>query len=291
MLSFVAVVKSGGYSAAAKETGVSKALLSRHVAQLELHLGHTLLYRTTRTLSLTEIGQSFYAQAVLVEESYNNALSSVDSDISGNLRITTAISLGSEILPEIIHQFTKRYPKIKVSLSLSSVAEDIVEQRFDVGIRVAYNLPDSMLKMKPLFSFEMKMCAAASYLAEHAAPADLTDLNQHQCITSVLRNNDQQSVSWSFIKNKKIVKQNIKPHIQVDSIRAQLELVRLGSGIGRLPAKFIGSLLTKNELVEILSCTPPLPLNVFALYPNVQFVPKKTRCFLDFMTQYCQAFL
>ncbi len=284
ILSFVAVVKAHSYSAAASETGHSKALLSRHVTQLEAYINQTLLYRTTRTLSLTEAGEQFYRQALLVEESYQNAMSSIQTEVSGKLRITSSISFGSEILPPIIASFTKRHPKVKVALSLSSLPEDLVEQRYDMSIRVAHALPDSNLRVKPLSSLEMILCAAPSYIENHSAPTIINDLIEHQCITSVNRHKELQTATWSFIQKKKTIKQKIIPHIEIDSIRAQIELVKLGRGIGRFPSMFVNSLIENGTLIPLLPKENLLPLRVFAMYPNAQFVPKKTRCFLGFMT-------
>ncbi len=174
--------------------------------------------------------------------------------------------------------------KVKVALSLSSLPEDLVEQRYDMSIRVAHALPDSNLRVKPLSSLEMILCAAPSYIENHSAPTIINDLIEHQCITSVNRHKELQTATWSFIQKKKTIKQKIIPHIEIDSIRAQIELVKLGRGIGRFPSMFVNSLIENGTLIPLLPKENLLPLRVFAMYPNAQFVPKKTRCFLGFMT-------
>lgn len=283
ILSFIAVIKAKSYTLAAENQGCSKALLSRHVSQLEAYLGQTLLYRNTRRLSLTEAGEQFFQHALQIEESYQNALNALNKDVSGTLRITTTISLGSELFPPLIHNFSKKYPEIKVILSLSSLPEDIIEQRFDLSLRVAHTLPDSDLKVKPLQKLEMILCASPEYLKKHKNPHDFTSLKSHQCITSINRQKGQQSVSWLFTENNQPVSHNVHAHIEVDSIRAQLELVKLGSGIGRFPKMFVDDLIKTGELIQVLPQAKIPALQIFALYPNTAFVPAPTRCFLDFI--------
>lgn len=286
ILSFIVVVKAKSFTLAAEKQGCSKALLSRHVAQLEEYLGETLLYRNTRSLSLTEAGEHFFQQALLVEESYLKALNTLNKEACGTLRITTSISLGSELFPPIIHGFSETYPNIKLVLSLSSLPEDIIVNRFDLSLRVAHQLPDSNLRVKPLQRLEMLLCASPNYLKKHKAPKDLASLKQHQCITSINRQRSQQSIVWQFIDNNKPIFHNVRSHIEVDSIRAQLELVKLGSGIGRFPKLFVDELIKNDLLVEVLPKENIPALQIFALYPNTQFVPAPTRCFIDYISKW-----
>ena len=139
-LSFVTVVKAGGFSNAAKITGLSKSQLSRHVRQLETMLGIQLLYRTTRSLALTESGEQFFLSCREIEESYEEAVDHLKQDfkaLRGTLRMTAPISFGSEFLPQLIYQFTQKYPNIKIILSLTSSTENLIEKNFDLSLRIA----------------------------------------------------------------------------------------------------------------------------------------------------------
>src|SRR3990167_1091409 len=147
-LSFVAVVKAGNFSVAAKNIGVSKAQLSRHVSRLEKLLGVQLLYRTTRSLALTEQGKQFYTSCQGIDEQYNEAVNTLKRDFSGmqgTLKVTAPIDFGIEFLPPIIHQFIKNNPNMNISLSLSNKNEDLLEKNYDLAIRIANKLPDSNL--------------------------------------------------------------------------------------------------------------------------------------------------
>jgi DNA-binding transcriptional LysR family regulator len=157
-LSFIAVVKAGSFSIAAKNIGASKAQLSRHVSRLEKQLGLQLLHRTTRSMLLTEHGRQFYASCQAIEENYNEAVNTLKHDFSnmqGTLRITAPIDFGIEFLPPIIHQFTKIYNNMNVVLSLSNKNEDLLEQNHDLAIRIANKLPDSNLRMRTIMEFKL----------------------------------------------------------------------------------------------------------------------------------------
>lgn len=285
-LSFVAVVKAGSFSNAAKNMGVSKARISRHVSQLEAELGIQLLYRTTRSITLTESGEAFYASCCDIEESYEDAVDQLKQEFSslkGTLRMTAPISFGSEFLPKIIHQFHQEYPHIKIILSLSSSTEDLVEKNFDLSLRIAPSLPDSSLRMRKIMTLDMVLCASASYFADKPYPQKITDLADHQCITSVNRNLSLTKINWSFYENKKIIKFTPNSIIEVDSPRAQIQLIALGTGIGRVPAIFIEKELESGQIVRILPNVEQPPNQLYLLYANRPVLPKKLKIFIEFL--------
>ena len=130
----------------------------------------------------------------------------------------------------------------------------------------------------------MVLCASPGYLKKHSPPINLAELKSHQCITSINRHKGQQSFSWLFVKDNQTISRSISAHIEVDSIRAQLELVKLGSGIGRFPRMFVDELLKNKTLIQVLPSTEIPNLQIFSLYPNTKFIPATTRCFLDFIS-------
>jgi len=285
-LSFSDVVKAGSFSNAAKKSGVSKAQLSRHVSALETLLGIQLLHRTTRSITLTEHGQQFLAACEGLEESYSEAINDLKQDfksLRGTLKITAPIDFGIQFLPPIIHEFSKKHPAMNTVLSLSNINENLPEQNFDVAIRISNKLPDSNLRMYTLLEFKRIICVAPKYLKNHPAPIDLTALKNHTCITSVNRNLSIIYPQWQFQKGTKILNIKLEKFIEVDSIFAQLELIKLGTGIGRLPDYFIKKELKKRKLIELFPNIEKPSTYVFVLYPNTQILPKKTRAFIDFM--------
>lgn len=287
-LSFVAVVKSGSFTRAAKKIGVSKAQLSRNVKELEATLGIQLLYRTTRSLSLTESGEQFFFACSQIENTYEEAVANLKlafSSIRGTLRITAPISFGSEFLPEILHQFTKKFPNIKVIVSLSSTTEDIIDQDFDLAIRIAPSLPSSSLRARIITKLHMVLCASPVIFENQKIPTNLDELNSCNCITSVNRK-ELTKLYWLFYKNKQIVKFAPNSVIEIDSLRAQVQLVLKGAGIGRIPFIFIEKELRDGRLIEILPTVKQPHSFVYLLYPNRQTLPKKTQIFIDFLSDF-----
>ncbi len=287
-LSFVAVVKAGSFSIAAQRSGVSKAQLSRHVSQLEAALGIQLLYRTTRSLALTESGEEFFQACCAIEESYTEAVDNIKSDfhaMRGTLRMTAPISFGSEFFPKLVNQFTQHYPNINVILSLSSVTEDLIGTNYDLAIRVASSLPDSNLRMRTIMEFDMVLCASPQYFVNQKPPTKPEELKNYRCISSINRNREIQKIQWPFILQDKIVKHAPNSVIEIDSLRAQIELVMLGAGIGRVPKFFIEKELQTGKLIEVLPKIKQPKSYVYLLYPNRKNLPKKTQVFMDFIKE------
>lgn len=287
-LSFADVVKAGGFSNAAKKSGVSKAKLSRHVSALENLLGIPLLHRTTRSIALTEHGQQFLAACEGLEEGYSEAINDLKQDfksLRGTLKITAPIDFGIQFLPPIIHGFSKQYPAVNAILSLSNINENLTEQNFDVAIRIAHQLPDSNLRMYTMLEFKRIICVSPHYLKNKSTPNDLKELKNHTCITSVNRNIGNIYPQWQFQIGQKVLNLKLEKFIEVDSLFAQLELIKLGTGIGRLPDYFIKNALKKGKLIELFSHIEKPTTYVYVLYPSTKILPKKIRAFIDFIKE------
>lgn len=285
-LSFSNVVKAGGFSNAAKKSGSSKAQLSRHVSALENLLGIKLLHRTTRSMTLTEYGEQLLAACEGLEEGYFEAINDLKQDfksLQGTLKITAPIDFGIQFLPSIIHEFSKQHPSMNVVLSLSNINENLAEQNHDVAIRIANKLPDSNLRMCTMLEFKRIICVSPHYLKNNPKPHDLNDLKNHTCITSVNRNMNIIYPQWQFQVGQKIINLKLEKFIEVDSLFAQLELIKLGTGIGRLPDYFIKNELKKGKLIELFPHTEKPTTYIYLLYPNTRILPKKTRVFIDFI--------
>lgn len=285
-LSFSSVVRAGSFSNAAKKSGASKAQLSRHVSALENLLGIQLLHRTTRSIALTEHGQQFLASCEGLEDGYFEAINDLKQDfksLRGTLKITAPIDFGIQFLPAIIHKFSKQHPAMNVVLSFSNINENLTEKNYDVAIRIANRLPDSNLHMYTMFEFKRIICVSPTYLKNNTLPNDLNELKNHTCITSVNRNINIIYPQWQFQVGQKFINLKLEKFIEVDSLFAQLELIKLGTGLGRLPDYFIKNELKKGNLVEIFSHIEKPTTYVYLLYPNTRVLPKKTRVFIDFI--------
>ena len=287
-LSFAAVVKAGGFTQAAKTSGLSKAQLSRHVQLLEDLLGIPLLLRSTRSMTLTEQGRQFFTSCESIESDCVQAVSQVKNAFSkmhGTLKITAPIDFGIQFLPDIIHAFSKHYPDINIILSLSNETENLAEGQFDLAIRIANQLPDSSLRSRLLFKFKRIICATPTYIKNHKKPRQLQDLKKYTCITSVNRNRDILYPQWQFQHNGPAQNVRLEKFIEVDSLFAQLNLVKLSVGIGRMPNYFIQNELASGELIELFANIKKPDTCVYLLYPDMKVIPRKTRTFIDFMLE------
>lgn len=285
-LSFSAVVKARSFSQAAKNTGISKAQLSRHVSALEGLLGIQLLHRTTRSIALTEQGKNFFISCEKIEEICSEATNDLNHDFSqmrGTLKITAPIDFGIQFLPPIVHEFSKQYPNINVILSLSNINENLAEQTYDLAIRIANQLPDSNLRMRTLFKFKRLFCAAPHYFNDKVQPTHPSELKDYHCITSVNRNPNNIHPQWQFYINKKNVNYRLEKFIEIDSLYAQLELIKCGTGIGRMPNYLIKKEIDSGELIELFQDIEKPDSYVYLLYPDALVLPKKTRIFIDFI--------
>ena len=265
---------------------MSKAQLSRHVSQLENLLGIQLLHRTTRSVLLTEQGRQFFLACEGIEEGYAEAIHHLNQDfheIKGILKITAPIDFGIQFLPRVINDFSRQYPGINIRLSLSNQNENLTRQDYDLAIRIARKLPDSSLRMSLLMKFKRIICASPQYVKDHGKPKKLDELKNHVCITSTNRDINTIYPHWQFIINNKLIGCRLERFIEIDSLFAQLELIKLGTGIGRLPDYFIQRELKAGMIVELFPQIEKPDIYVYVLYPDVKVLPKKTRAFIDFI--------
>lgn len=284
-LSFVAVVQAGSYSAAAKNIEISKAQLSRHIVQLEEELEVSLLFRTTRTLKLTESGEAFFKSCLPIQEDYQNAINNLKQNfesIKGTLRITAPIAFGSEKLTLLLDAFAKLYPNIKVILSLSSLSENLMDDKYDIAIRIAGALPDSDLKVRKLLAFKSILCASPKMFNNKALPTSLESLEQLPCITSINRGHSL-NVYWPFLLNNKVRKIKINASMEIDNQRAQISLAKSGRGIVRVFRSFVEEDIKTAQLIEVLPEFLQPDMHAYLLYPNRKWLPKKIELFKDFI--------
>lgn len=283
-LSYIAVVNAAGYTQAAKQSGISKAKLSRHVKELEKLLGIQLLHRTTRTFALTEQGKQFYESCQGIEEVFENAVENLKRDFTsmkGMLRITAPTDFGAKFLAPVISDFCKEYPLMNVNLSLTNISENLVEQQYDLAIRIANKLPDSSLRMITLMQFKRVIVCSPSYLKNHQELTTLDDLKNHLCATITNRNINAIKPSWAFLEGKKLVNYPLEHTIEVDSYPLQQELIESGICIGRLPSYQIANELKSGKLIELLPDVEKPTTYVYLLYPDAIIIPHKTRAFID----------
>jgi DNA-binding transcriptional LysR family regulator len=206
---FVRVVEKGGFSAAAEEAGLSPTMVGKHVRQLEEQLGVRLLNRTTRRQSLTEIGQLYFErckQALLEIEAADASVKQMQLLPRGVLRVTAPATFGGQMLAAVVRGYLERYPDVELDLSLNDRIVDLVEEGFEVAIRIGA-LPDSSLIARPLQPYRAMVCAAPEYLARCGTPRTPQQLAAHNCLSFAHGNRYN---LWQFSQGG--VRQEIEVH-------------------------------------------------------------------------------
>jgi DNA-binding transcriptional LysR family regulator len=285
MASFVAVVEAGSFVGAADATGLSKAAVSRHVAELEQRLGARLLHRTTRRLSLTDDGQLFFARAKEMLAAIDEAESEISSrsgEPSGLLRINAPLTFGVMHLAPLWGRFAQLYPKVSLDIELSDRVVDLVEEGYDLAVRIT-NLPSSQLVSRQLASTRMVACASPSYLALHGTPQHPRDLAQHEVISYsywAARN------EWTFVApddNPVVVRTRARIHANNgDTCRAA---ALDHQGIILQPDFLVADDLRRGDLVELFPGYRAMTLGIHAVYPSRKHLPIKTRRLVDFLVE------
>jgi DNA-binding transcriptional LysR family regulator len=282
MTSFVAVVEAGSFVAAAGVLGLSKAAVSRQVAELEHRLGARLLHRTTRRLSLTDDGQLFYGRAKELLAAIDEAESEIASrsgEPSGLLRINAPLTFGVLHLAPLWGRFADAHPKVALEIDLSDRIVDLVEEGYDLAVRIT-NLPSSQLVSRQLASSRMVLCASPEYIARHGAPAHPDDLAAHRVISySYWSTRDE----WSFSGPDGEVRVRTQPRIHANNGDTCRAAALDHQGIILQPDFLVGDDLRQGTLVELLPDYASLTIGIHAVYPSRKYLPIKTRRMVDFL--------
>jgi DNA-binding transcriptional LysR family regulator len=282
---FVAVIENGGFSAASRTLGVSKSAVSKRINQLESHLGVRLLHRTTRKLSLTEAGERYFehaAQALLAAGKAEDAVTELQGEPQGKLKISSPMSFGRLHVAPLIPKFMQRYPKLQIDLVMDDRNIDLVAGGIDVAIRSG-DMPDSTLIARKLAPLRQVLCASPIYVDRYGMPVTPSELSERNCI---LFSYSGDANEWTLNKGDRSETVLVSGSYRVNNSEALLEALREGVGIGRLPTFVAGPDLKGGNLVRILE-SYHIPDHIFyAVFPERQYLPAKVRVFLEFAVEY-----
>jgi DNA-binding transcriptional LysR family regulator len=283
MAVFAKVVDSASFAAAARHFGMSPAMVSKHVQTLEERLGARLLNRTTRRVSATEAGQDYYERAVRIlaeMEDAETVAGDMQTSPRGQLRVTAPVSFGTHLLAPAVADYLVRYPDVSIDLSLDDPYVDLLEKRFDLGIRFGH-LANSSLIARKLYTLEMYLCAAPAYLEKNGAPHAPADLAKHRCL--VYTHAAPQRI-WSFIdRNGKEVTANVSGRFQANSGDVLLPPALNGCGLILGPDYLVEDHIETGRLVRVMPGYKTHETPVYAVYPN-RNLSAKTRTFVDFLS-------
>jgi DNA-binding transcriptional LysR family regulator len=284
---FAKVVETGGFTSAAARLGISASMVSQHVKELEERLAVRLLNRTTRKVSLTEVGRAYYERCtrLLADlEETEQAVGDMHAAPRGALRLNAVPSFGILHLAPAIADFTARFPAISVELMLSERPVDLIAEGFDVAVRLE-EMPDSSLIARQLAPCRMVVCGAPSYFERHGVPRTPADLTAHNCLTPA-GNVLPYYHAWHLTAADGTAL-NISP---IGNLRsnsgAVLKVAALaGHGLACLPTFFVGEALQSGRLVTVLDDYIAPPLTLRALYPHNRHLSAKVRAFVDFLAE------
>jgi len=282
---FSQVVESGSFAKAAARLGLSTSAASRHVAELESHLQTRLLNRTTRRVSLTESGRAFYERSVQLladlEEAEQEAARTAVVP-RGTIKLTASVNFGVRHIAPAIAAFLAQHREVGFDVSLSDRIVDLVEEGFDLGIRVGVAGSDNIVARK-LGETRLVPCASPGYIQAHGAPQAPEELEEHNCFTYEYitpRN------LWRFRDpsgRERAVRVRGNLHSNNGDLLA--EAAARGAGIVFEPAFIVGLDVRAGRLVPLLQDFVPLPVPIYAVYPSRKHLSAKVRLFVDFLVE------
>lgn len=288
---FLRVVEAGSFTAAAAALEVSKAAVSKYVSRLEAALGTRLLQRTTRRLTLTEAGAAYYARAAgaLGElEAANDAVAALAGEPRGHLRVSAPGYLGALHLAPLLGAFLKRHPAITLDLDLSNRIVDLVQERFDVAVRISAHA-DSSLVARAIAPCPMVVCAAPEYLRRHGTPRHPGELADHECLIYGLVRTPHEwrlrprgrggagAGRWLTVP--------VKGALRCNDDTALKQWLLEGLGIRQFPRFFVERELKQGKVVELLPGWESPPLTISAVFATRQHLAPKVRAFVDFLVE------
>lgn len=280
---FVQIVESGSFTAAAERLGLSRSVVSKYLTRLEDRLGARLLNRTTRRLSLTEAGQAFFArsQRGLHEiEAAEAEVSQLQETPRGKLTLNAPMSFGILHIAPALADFSKQYPDLTVDMRLEDKQVDLIEEGFDLAIRIA-ELPDSSLVARRLGPCRHVVCASPAYLEKHGQPRTPDDLRKHNALT--YRYQDSPS-EWQFISPEgRFTTIPVNGSIQMNNSLAIREAVLRGAGITLTPSFVVGENIKSGQLKKVLPDYRVQEISIYAVYPERRHLLPKVQAFIDFM--------
>ncbi|BBK44615.1 LysR family transcriptional regulator [Allostella vacuolata] len=282
MEAFVKVVEQGSFAGAAEALNLSRAMVSKHVAALEDRLGVRLLQRTTRRLSLTEVGRAYFDRSrdiihQLAEA--EEAASALQSMPRGTLRINCSTGFGVRHLAPALAAFQAQYPELEVDFTLSDRLVDIVEDGFDLVIRIG-QLQDSSLIARRLAPSRLALCAAPAYLAARGEPDHPSRLAGHNFLRYAYASTQEVPLTGP---GGEVVEVTFSGNLVSNNGDALLAAALTGQGIVLLPTFYVGAHLAEGALRTVLPGWKLPQLTIHAVYPVNRHLAAKVRLFVDFL--------
>lgn len=283
MMVFAEVVEKGGFTAAGDSLGRPKSNISRSVTRLEAAIGVTLLQRSTRHHTLTEAGRIYYQHSLRIKEELNCANLSIENlnDVPrGSLRVSTSVAAGQILIGPKLAGFIKAYPEVSLDLRLMNRRINLIEENFDVLIRVG-SLNDSNLIARHLCTRTLHWYASPEYVKQHGPSIDpLTDLEQHKCI---YMNATSESPQWTFHNEQGSHKVAFKPSFMCDDFFLARQMVLDGCGISKFPDYMCEAFVASGQLVKVFNTWHGPSVDFHAIVASRQSMTPKIKAFVEYL--------
>jgi DNA-binding transcriptional LysR family regulator len=280
---FVHAVDSGSFVEAAARMRLTRSAVGKSIARLEHRLGVRLFHRTTRTLNLTEEGQMYYERCVraLAElDAATAALNTGKAVPQGRLRLSAPTLFGRHCVAPVVLELSEQYPELSVEMSFSDRVVDLVDEGFDLAVRIG-TLPDSAsLAARRLGDQRMAICAAPTYLAERGRPEDLEGLQAHRAIAF---SRAGQIVPWRVRGEDGNLEVRVESRIVFDDLQVIHDAAVCGAGLAWLPCWLVAPQVRTGELALVMDSERVLSADIHAVWPNARYMPAKTRAAVDLL--------
>lgn len=279
---FVEAAEAGSFALAAERMHLSRSAVGKSIARLEQRLGVRLFHRTTRSQRLTEEGQAYYERCVRALAELDAGASALDSGKSepiGRLRVTVPVLFGRHCAAPVFLALGRRYPRLKIEISFNDHVVDLVEEGYDLAVRIG-NLPDSSsLVARRLGMQRMVICAAPSYLAEHGRPASVAELSRH---VGIAYGRSGRIEPWRVSDGAgQVVKPQVETRLVFDDLQAITDAAIAGVGLAWLPCWLMAKHERAGELAIVMGCDSVLAAEIYAVWPQSHYLPTKTRTAID----------
>lgn len=281
---FVKIAEAGGFAAAARKLGVSPSTVTTQIHDLEDRLGVRLLNRSTRKVSLTEIGKAYFERCMHIladMDEADSAIHAMHAKPNGVLHLNVSISIPFFVAP-VVAEFTSLYPDVKVNMMMSDRMVDLVEEGIDLAI-TTLPVPNSNLIMRRVGSVRLVVYGSPDYFARHGVPHEPSDLTDHNCLKYAF---SSWGSEWRFKSPEGTRAIHISGNMETNSVNALKQAAVLGQGLILAPDYLVADEVKAGRLVPVLTeyCSPELPIN--AVYPHRQHLSTNVRSFLDLMSKH-----
>lgn len=282
---FVRVARGGSFASGARELGISRAMATKHIMQLEGSLGTRLFNRTTRSLSLTDVGASYLerCQQVLLDvEEMEDAVTHLQSEPRGLLKISAPPVIGATHIARAVAEFLKIHPDLTIDMILQSSPGDLIDEGIDLAIFLGA-MDDTSMVARKLASSSLVVCGSPDYFTRNGVPQEPEDLLNHSCLVNwaiAPRN------KWQFKNEAGIKVINVSGRMQSNAAHTIRIAAINGLGLVMLPIYVVGSDIEKGTLKVVLENYSLPPLDIHAVYPHRKYLSAKVRSFIDFLQEW-----